>query len=364
MENPYQFVLEMYDQGGTRLGPVPLEVDWEPAEEWTRFRAVRDGRLSPANPGAGGRVDPLWHNDLGAPYTRGFCVRMESGSRREVEEEFGQAYFSGQAHEASSRLVEKGQLLAGETFTYLVTAFLSDKKREDVNGSRFEVEQVIPPFPLRKGNLADLLCHASSRGTQEKEDIPIFIPQRLLSEASNLARGAGSVETGGVLIGHLVRDPGVPEIFVKVTDQIPARHTVGDSTRLRFTAETWTEAQGVLDLRKQEEIMVGTWHSHPVHEWCKHCPVERRRNCPLSFDFFSTHDRALHRTVFPRAYGLALVVNDIGTGEPTHSCFGWRKGLLQPRGFHVLESPTPQREETIAEPGEQPARGTQNETCR
>jgi hypothetical protein len=54
-------------------------------------------------------------------------------------------------------------------------------------------------------------------------------------------------------------------------------------------------------------------------------------------DFFSDHDHHLHRSVFPAAYSIALVVNDASDGL-SHSCFGWYEGVLVPRGFHVLDS--------------------------
>jgi hypothetical protein len=59
----------------------------------------------------------------------------------------------------------------------------------------------------------------------------------------------------------------------------------------------------------------------------------------MSGDFFSAHDHALHRTVFPSAYSIALVANDVATGDVTFSAFGWRDGLLEPRGFHVVATP-------------------------
>ena len=67
----------------------------------------------------------------------------------------------------------------------------------------------------------------------------------------------------------------------------------------------------------------------------------------MASGFFSAQDRALHRAVFPRAYAVALVVNQIAEQEQTFSLFGWRQGLIQARGFHVLNglptlpAPTP-----------------------
>ena len=103
--------------------------------------------------------------------------------------------------------------------------------------------------------------------------------------------------------------------------------------------------------------MLGWWHSHPVREWCKDCTRERQQTCALAAGFLSAHDRALHRHVFPRAYSLALVVNDVACGGPTFSLFGWRDGLLEPRGFLLVG--------TAREPGEPKALadGVEREDC-
>ena len=61
----------------------------------------------------------------------------------------------------------------------------------------------------------------------------------------------------------------------------------------------------------------------------------------MAGDFLSEPDRVLHRTVFPRGYSVALVVNLITAAEHTYSLFGWREGLLQTRGFHRLSAPPP-----------------------
>ena len=82
--------------------------------------------------------------------------------------------------------------------------------------------------------------------------------------------------------------------------------------------------------------MLGWWHSHPVKAWCKSCPVERQQVCTFRDGFLSAEDRLLHRTVFPRAYSFALVLSDVADLGVTYRAFGWRAGILQPRGFHLL----------------------------
>ena len=147
---------------------------------------------------------------------------------------------------------------------------------------------------------------------------------------------AGSAETGGILIGHLYKDASLPEIAVVVTAQIPARHTVSKTTKLTFTAETWTAVQAALDLRRSGEKMVGWFHSHPSFAFCNpECPPERRATCALQKPFLSGDDLLLHRAVFAKAWQVALLCNNADAGLE-FALFGWRHGLVQRRGFTLL----------------------------
>ena len=87
--------------------------------------------------------------------------------------------------------------------------------------------------------------------------------------------------------------------------------------------------------------MLGWFHSHPVREWCKKCPLEDQRRCRMAHDFFSPQDVLLHRTMFSPAFNVALVVNDVAFSDPTFSLFGWRHGLVQPRGFALISEHAP-----------------------
>ena len=327
----YSFALLLYREGGDRLGQVPIAVDWEPAEEWTRFRALRRGQLGPTDliPAA---ITPLWSEDLGEPYLRGFRVELEAPGSV-LSHDFATTYFKEPARHASTRLVEQGRLKEGEKFRYRPIAFLG---REDSAPRRlsFTTEEVMPPLPIRTSSIGRLGAGAVAVGAPHADDLPVYVPQRLLDETLVLTRGAQDKETGGVLIGHLHRDPSNAELFAETTAQIPARHAAGELTKLTFTSETWSAVQAALDLRRGGEIMLGWWHSHPSRAWCQKCPPEKQRVCPLAAGFFSEHDCQLHRTVFPRAYSVAMVVNDAMNGL-SYSMFGWHEGRVTLRGFHV-----------------------------
>ncbi len=340
-EVAYRYALELYRRDGTALGQVPAAVDFEPAREWVLFQGIRKNLVSTAVRNDAAVIRPLWHEEIGRPYVRGFAVEVRPAGAAGISRDFGTSFFKRVAEEASSRLIAEGKMENGEIFRYLTVAF-PDARADTVSGQggaarlSFQTEDVTPPLPLRQTPLFELTARASPRGSTTSDDMPAFLPQRVLEEAAALTRRAGACETGGLLIGHVHRDASVPEVFVEITAQLPARHTRAEASKLTFTAETWTAAQKALGLRRRGELLLGWWHSHPVKEWCKTCPPEKKGSCPLSRGFFSESDQLLHRTVFPRAYMVALVVTNVDPGRIRCSLFGWGRGGIGVRGFHLL----------------------------
>ncbi len=336
MSTTYQYAAEVYDSVSKYLGRVPIQVDWEPAEQWARFLAVQRDMLPPSGSRAPVSVKPIWHSKLGQPYTDGFQVCVHTGDHGDVSSRFEADYFRDAAERAAGHFVANARLKAGDKFRFFVSATPEEPRKAPAR-SRFDSEGITLTYPLREGVVGNFLRASSVRGVVQARDIPVFIPSNVLAETAALARQAGENETGGMLIGYLYRDPDSREIFSVITAQIPATCARGDSNRLEFTAEAWTEMRTGLEQRNRGETVGGWWHSHPVSVWCGQCPPERRKICPLAGGFLSSHDRALHRTMFPHPYGLALVVNHLDSRIQTHSAFGWRRGMLEQRGFHVLD---------------------------
>jgi hypothetical protein len=46
----------------------------------------------------------------------------------------------------------------------------------------------------------------------------------------------------------------------------------------------------------------------------------------------------MHRTIFPRAFHIALLVSDYGQESLDVSLFGWRHGMVVSRGCDVLDA--------------------------
>lgn len=335
IKDDYQFALLFFREDQSPIGQIAVAADWEPAREWAEFFALRRGVIAPDGVKRISEILPSWDTKLGEPYVKGFRVSLGANGAGEVSTEFPTTYFKDLASKGSAYFIQKGDLQEGEHFFYLPSAFPKQQKTVKAPRPLFVAEDLTPPLALKGSSLRDFECEAQTQGEIRKDDLPVFVPQRVLDEGAALSKQAGGLETGGILIGHLHQDQSVPEIYAEVTAQLPARHTEAQSTKLTFTSETWTDIRAALALRRKGEIMLGWWHSHPVREWCKDCAPEKQMVCGMANDFFSAHDQALHRTVFSRAYNVAIVVNDVGFSDPTFSMFGWRRGMIKSRGFHI-----------------------------
>jgi hypothetical protein len=337
LTNEYRYALLLYKKDGSSLGVAAVAPDWEPAAECTRFHHARRGTVAPGAEGSA-CIEPLWDRAQGEPYTRGFRVVFGNGEGK-AQSDFPTAYFKGVAAEASAELVRRGKLEEGETYLFEAVAYPKNGAAETGRALNLEVVEEKPSVEYIEARLEDFLSRSSPEGVVDADDMPVFIPRRVLDEAAALTRAHEGTEVGGVLLGHLYRDAALPEIFAEVTAQIPAEHTRGTVAKLTFTADTWSAADAAVKLRNKGEIYLGYVHSHPVRKWCeaKECTPEKQKTCALAKDFFSESDRGVMRAAFPRAYSLGLVVNDTAFTDLSFSLFGWREGGIHPRGFHVLE---------------------------
>jgi proteasome lid subunit RPN8/RPN11 len=342
MDCPVRFVIELLRSNGESIGHAPVEPDWEPAIEWTRLAGLRTRGVWAPQSAAERGIEPLWHQTLGEPHMRGFRVHLGPAGASGWFEDFPIQYYKDQARAASTRLVAQGVLESGESFLYRMTAFARPAPAA-ARVSAFALEDVPPPLGILHTPLAPFMAASAPRQVDGVDAFPVFLPQAVLDEATALTIAAGESETGGFLIGHLHHAADAPtagvgcQIFVEVTALLPARYTVGSGTKLTFTSDTWTDARATITLRGHHEHLLGWFHSHPQFAWCaaKGCSPEAQRSCSQASGFLSEDDGILHRTMFPRAFTLALLITRT-IGGCAAALFGWQQGMLASRGFRVI----------------------------
>jgi hypothetical protein len=335
-KSDHRFVAELFHADKKSAGEATFEPDFEPAVSWTALAAAQDHECPRGLHGGPAQVEPVWAGDSGQPHVEAFRVRLANGSDRPFACDFGLDYVAGSVHELALRFVQEGKLADGETYTYRVFAYPVPPAAAEERG--FGITSTNSPLRIVERPIDELMARSREIAPERSAsgDLPVFVPQQVVDEATEQALAHPEDEVGGVLIGQVCRDPGTRALFVEVTAQIPAVHTQSTSTSLTFTAETWAAVRSAVELRGKGEIWLGSFHTHPVRAWCAKCSPESRAVCPLRGNFFSTTDVALHRAVFLAAYCVALVVSDAESGIDV-SMFGWRRGRVLGRSFRVVQ---------------------------
>lgn len=318
----FRYYAELESPGGEPLSDVPLEVDWVPALRWAEFeQTMRHDNRSDARAHQP-LIEPLWSPEGQPPFVRGVSISCVEHDTAPVE--FPLTYLFDAVTAASAELVESGVLENGQQFDYKVYALACDQ----VNAA--DGPATITALEERPAIEDARLEPRVQRGEAGGGAVPVVVADEVLSEATALAAAAADLETGGILVGKLCRDPD-GTLFAHVTAQIPAEHTDRKHMSLRLTPETWVGVDAALRLRNRGEITLGWWHSHPF--FCRRCPPVRRALCPFSEPVFSSADRHVHREVFQQPWSIALLLSFLGEPTPSYDVFGWNEGRIEAIGF-------------------------------
>jgi hypothetical protein len=337
IRSEYRYSAEISAFEGRPIQTVELaDPDWAPALDWAYFQHVRAGARSPLMRCADGTIEPVWDDAAGRPFVS--AIRVAPGTRRRAGPacEIPSRYLRSEVEIATAPLVTAGSLKAGDPFHYRILA--SPRTTARVVGQRdggIAVENIAQALPVQSGSLAASLAHSAELDSEftDAVDMRVVIAAEVLEAAVALAASMRDLETGGVLVGTLRRDESTCELFLDVHALLPARHAISQPDRVTFTPDTWAEARTAIALRGRDECLVGWMHSHPW--FCAKCPPEAQRRCVLSRPFLSDQDRSLHRTVFARPFDVALLVTDHGGAGHSLAVFGWRRGIIERRGYHV-----------------------------
>ncbi len=336
----FRFMAEVTSSHDQPIDKLWLTMDWDPARQWSFFDLVRAGELPPSTHPPSSSIEPVWHSRDRAPVVGGIKVVFETSDRARHARVVPVEYFRNAVQRASASLVQSKQLEAGQAFDYRVLAFAGPSSASGSgDGNDFDIEAIDDRLALGSLSVQTLLRHAERHceSAWNDCDLPVFMHARVLDEARSLAEAGNGVETGGMLIGRLCRDSDGGDLCLEVTAQVAARHTVATSSSLQFPPQSWADADAAIALRNRGEQLAGWHHCHPAELWpCRNCPPERRAKCLAAKAFFSGDDCALHRSVFPAAFNIALLLSFLHEDAPSIDLFGWREGRISPRGFYLL----------------------------
>lgn len=334
----YRFVLDVRTPEGRLIHGLRLErADFARAVEETFFDALRAGDFAGyAVPTDGVRIVPTFRGD--GPRSAGFEVILPTpaGERRE---RFGLEFFKTLARRTGAQLALAGKVAGDATVAYHLAAFAEEPVAVRRAGLTIELDEEPATIPIREGSRAALGV-SEAIDAPGPDDFPVLIPRHVVEESVTEARRAPDREVGGVLLGHLRRGERA-ELFLEVSCLVPCEQTEATGVSVTFTHDTWARVREVADWRGEGELIVGWMHSHPFR-LCAECPAAVPPECRAKILFYSADDEFLMELTFPRPFmvGLLAAVDpklEAALGRPPVKLFGWKGGVIVPRGFEVVE---------------------------
>lgn len=339
----YRFQLELADESGDWVREEPLgRHDFKSAVYAACFERVRQGILAEYSPHIEtARIDPVFSDATDrAPYAAGFRIAEGAHGHNDPGMGFSLTYFGSRASRIRSQLVRQEQIPDASQLRYYLSAYLDQCRPHDRSRSPISLDATTFHVPLREKRRAEL-GDAETWDNPDPADVPVLVARSLLAEAIDESQRAPDREIGGVLLGHVCREPATGEVFVEVTCLVSGEETVQSTqTTVTFTPETWLLARQVINLRGAGEIMVGWYHSHPFR-LCQECTLPAPAKCVNKILFYSQDDVQVMETTFDQPYmvGLLAAVDtrlERSLGHAPVRLFGWRKGEIHARGFDVI----------------------------
>lgn len=333
----YRLRLEYRQLDDHSVLEVPLgEADFARAVETAFFDGLRHGRFHEyLVPAAGVRIEPRFVEE--SPLTEGFAVVLptDDGEHRVA---FETNFLASHAKRILVDRVLEGEVEA-DTLKYRLTAYLDDAPpRRSGLGMTLEADE--PQVPIRSVR-REALGRTVKWDTPDPKDLRVLVPRGVLEQAVVEAKEAPEREVGGFLLGHLCRAEEDGELFLLVTCHVPAESTEATQTSVTFTAQTWASAREVIAWRDEGEIFAGWVHSHPFR-FCAECPSPPKPDCLSKVLFFSAEDHFLMEVTFAQPFMVALQTAvepklEMLLGHLPVRMYGWRDGVVVPRGFEVIE---------------------------
>ena len=148
------------------------------------------------------------------------------------------------------------------------------------------------------------------------DELKIFIDDYTFSEIDSYLSGDMNRELGGVLLGSVHKDLN-DNIFVIISDFIPALYTESSATRLTFTHKTWEYINSRKEKYHKDKIILGWFHSHPGYSV-----------------FMSTYDNFIQDNFF----NLEFMVSYIYDPKSKEKSFYFNKnGAIKAKGYYVIK---------------------------
>ena len=273
-------------------------------------------------------LEPQW---LSEPIVGGLNVNLRAGVNGHSHE-YQQRFMTGRWYrEAQVRMLayRSDCTLNDQETVYCMLLALRAERPAPVK---------LPPLnapPIIDQELADCGVRELVAGPLLPER-PVLVNQQLVDDAIRRCMEADTNETGGALLGKLIRlSAPLPGTRTRIVNVLSAsvddsRH-IGQALSLAFSPEALAEAAQIADLRGWGETVQTVYHTHGWKNSCGNC--NQSPNCPLAESVPSLQDYQLLETLFPSKSTLMPIAGR-KLGEPGRrpvlQIHAWRGGQMHP----------------------------------
>lgn len=272
-------------------------------------------------------IEPVW---LAEPIVGGLDIVLQApsnGSPRTYRQRFhtGRWYRDAQLRTLAYR--SDGTLGADQTAYSMLLALRVERP----------ASWKLPPLqapPIREQELADCGVQSLLAGTL-LPDRPVLVNRQFVEDAVRRCLEADTNETGGALLGKLIRlKQPLPNTQTRIVTILSAsvddeRH-VGRALSLAFSPEALAHAAQIAELRGLGETVQTVYHTHGWNKACGRC--NESPDCPLAECHPSLQDYQLLETLFPSKTTLMPIAGR-KLGEPGRrpvlQIHAWRGGQMQ-----------------------------------
>lgn len=174
-------------------------------------------------------------------------------------------------------------------------------------------------------------------------DRPVLLSERLVADSVDRCEAAGTSETGGAVLGSIVRLPerlpGTQTRIVTVLSTLveDPRHA-GAPLSFFFSPEALADAAQMAELRGLGETVQTVYHTHGWAPTCAGC--EKNGTCPLASATPSLQDyQVVESLLSSKATLLPIGGRNSGvqTQRPSLLLWAWRGGKMRPLRWRTYE---------------------------
>ena len=271
-------------------------------------------------------IAPDWATEPTVDKVEVTLITGDNGQRRVVSHRFERGPWVRSAQRTVERLRAEGSLAENEQAYRLLVALK--------NGAGAARQLKLPPLqppPIVEQSLEEFGVRQLGEGSLAP-DRPVLINGRLVDEAIQLCEFAGVMETGGAVLGKIIRLPEpLPNTQTRVVTVLTAiltdfRHT-GNMTRFHISPEALVEGAEIAAMRGMGESVLTLFHTHG---WgCGDC---NQKSCLLAECYPSLQDYELESLFPTKALLLPIAGRKQGAAgrRPILQIHAWLGGEMRP----------------------------------